>query len=409
MKRRAFVAALSLIGCTELLPGDVRNEGNDGGGGVDAGLLDSGPPFDAGTRTEFLLVAAGYFHTCAVTTDGEVICWGASGGITPEQTAAVLGATSTDPGAPVRVNFSDRAIDICAGSNFTCVRTPTERVYCWGQGDQGQLGSGTAASGTPVLVGLPSAATSIACGGAHACAVVRDTSEIPVVGNVYCWGANESRQATANGNTPNSIGPFRVVFPPGVYSDVRGVACGHAHTCASVAIPDAEGSYCWGMNEAGQIMPSGSPTPPLSPIVTPARVANALPQFMALGNAYSCWLSSGALGCRGTGTITTTEPTSGEIMFSTIRQLDGGGAHACVLHGAEPGLVHCWGLNDDQQLADSGSIVGGVSAVSAGGSHTCAVSQGRIYCWGFNAARQAAPLSPITPIPQPTPIDFGAL
>ena len=70
-----------------------------------------------------------------------------------------------------------------------------------------------------------------------------------------------------------------------------------------------------------------------------------------------------------------------------------GGAHSCAI--IQGGTVMCWGLNSDGQLGNGSqtdahlpvAIPGltGVTQVSAGEVHTCAITNGRVACWGSNS------------------------
>ena len=76
------------------------------------------------------------------------------------------------------------------------------------------------------------------------------------------------------------------------------------------------------------------------------------------------------------------------------KSIAAGGGHTCAV--TEAGVVWCWGRNSNGQLGDGTTdnklvptqVSGpetGVVAVSAGGSHTCAVTEaGELWCWGSN-------------------------
>jgi alpha-tubulin suppressor-like RCC1 family protein len=83
-------------------------------------------------------------------------------------------------------------------------------------------------------------------------------------------------------------------------------------------------------------------------------------------------------------------------LTEAVTQVVVGEAHACAL--TISGGVKCWGKNDDQRLGDPTfplgsfsitpvSVLGlesGVTSISAGVNHTCAVVNGGAKCWGRN-------------------------
>jgi alpha-tubulin suppressor-like RCC1 family protein len=101
----------------------------------------------AGGR-HFRGVTLGAFHTCAVNPFDVAFCWG-------RNTNGQLGTGGADTGVPVRVAGGLRFSGVSAsGIGFhTCGVTTDHRIYCWGNNASGQLGDGTTTQrSTPVAV-----------------------------------------------------------------------------------------------------------------------------------------------------------------------------------------------------------------------------------------------------------------
>lgn len=88
-----------------------------------------------GDLPAFAAIAAGGFHSCGLTTDGQAFCWGAN---TFGQLG--IGATGTDA-PPARVDTDLRFAALSGGELHTCGVTTDGIGYCWGSNREGQLGS----------------------------------------------------------------------------------------------------------------------------------------------------------------------------------------------------------------------------------------------------------------------------
>jgi len=346
------------------------------------------PPKDAQEALPPLLnisaIAAGMWHTCALTSGGGVKCWGLNGN-------GQLGdGTVTDRHTPVNVSGLASGVSaITAGRSHTCALTAGGGVKCWGANASGQLGNGTTTSRTkPVSVsGLASGVSAITAGDFHTCALTSG-------GRIKCWGYNGFGQL-GDDTTTQRLTPVNV---SGLASGVSAIAAGDSHTCA---LTTEGGVKCWGFNVFGQLG-DGTTIDRHTPVNVSGLASGV--SAIAAGWDHTCALTSGGGvmcwgwnddGQLGDGTtIWRLTPVGVSGLASGVSIITVGHAHTCARTSG--GGVKCWGLNGNGQLGDGtttrrltpinvSGLASGVSTISAGHAHTCVqTSGGGVKCWGWN-------------------------
>ena len=209
----------------------------DGQIGDDTNESKSTPTAVIGLESGVVAVSAGGYHTCALTTGGGVLCWGLN------SFGALGDGTTTQRSTPAAVSELESGVaSVTAGYHHTCALTTAGAALCWGWNGTGQLGDGTTTDQLiPTAVeGLESnSVTALVAGRYHTCAVTTG-------GGVSCWGDNEFGQLGDGTLTGRSI-PAEV---DGLGSAIAAVAAGHHHTCA---VTTGGSVLCWGNNESGQL------------------------------------------------------------------------------------------------------------------------------------------------------------
>ncbi|CAN5389465.1 hypothetical protein BH09GEM1_BH09GEM1_38900 [soil metagenome] len=177
-------------------------------GSNNAGQLGDGSRVDRNVPTAvaggltFTMLATGTQHTCGVTTAGDIYCWGISfAGQLGDSTIGTSRVVPTKAKTPAGLVFTQ----VAAGFNHTCATTTAGDVYCWGINSFGQLGDGTVSSiprPYPALITGGLKLTRIAAGPSGGCGLT-------VAGAAWCWGSNSNGQL-GNGSLTTSPAPVLV-------------------------------------------------------------------------------------------------------------------------------------------------------------------------------------------------------
>jgi alpha-tubulin suppressor-like RCC1 family protein len=301
---------------------------------------------------------------------------------------------------------------VSAAEFHTCARDTSGGIWCWGDNAVGQLGVDVPESKTPMQVPMvlgtaPVAATSLALGGKHSCAV----------GNhqVFCWGENGDGQCGVAPSPGNDD-----VKKPTAVADLDGVdevAPGDEFTCA---LRDDRSVFCWGANAQGEL---GNGT--RLPSATPLKVGLPSVAHLSAGDEHACGAKDdGSVWCWGYGQsgsvgsgVKDDKLLPVAVGMSAKKVYSSGQAfHACAV--TADGTLKCWGANDTQQVGVPGagdSVLSPeavdlvtVSQVGIGGKHSCALTfDGALWCWGSNEAGQLGTGSAGASVPTPQRIPFA--
>lgn len=300
---------------------------------------------------------------------------------------------------------------VTAGDDHTCAMTSIGGAKCWGSNDWGKLGDGwvSGSSDVPVdVVGVESGISAITVASEHSCAIALD-------GSAKCWGNNNFGQLGRDDVLYSSI----AVNVMGI-AQVSAISAGGEHTCA---LTTTGGVKCWGDNYYGELG-DGTYTGSYSPVDVVGLGSGV--SAISAGIHHTCAITtSGGVKCWGNNyngqlgdgsTTASTTPVDVVGLTSGVVAISSGGYHTCALTSA--GAVKCWGYNYFGQLGNGStansltpvtvaSLASGVSAVSAGVDHSCAVTTaGGAKCWGYNTYAQ---LGDGTTTDSSTPVDVVGL
>ena len=285
---------------------------------------------------------------------------------------------------------------VAAGGSHACGLTTAGGVKCWGDDTAGQLGDYRGASfysTVPVnVLGAALGTTSLTAGLAHTCAMVSD-------GTAKCWGDNTFGQL-GDGTGATSYLPAIVFGLAGTASIAAGA--GSDHTCA---VTRGHTLKCWGRNTDGQLGNGATANVafPIDVTVLGNSVAS-----VALGKGHTCAVTTGggakcwgrnSEGELGDGT-TVNRPLAVDVsgLASGVSAISAGNLHTCALMSDR--TVRCWGSNGQGEVGNNSSSfvvstpapvpsLTGIASISAGGGHTCAVTTaGALKCWGRNSEGQ---------------------
>jgi len=143
-------------------------------------------------------LSTGKQHACVVKVDGTIWCWGANHagqlGFGEDQSTGI-GSSNV----PVSVYGINKAVWVGVAESHTCAITADQNVTCWGQNSFGALGDNSEEDAvSPVNTQPRLFASQVDGGNTHTCGIVSD-------GTVQCWGSNQGK--FGNGSLDGSLKP----------------------------------------------------------------------------------------------------------------------------------------------------------------------------------------------------------
>jgi alpha-tubulin suppressor-like RCC1 family protein len=304
--------------------------------------LQGGTAVAATLRQKVLDIAAGYEHACALTSWGNIVCWGLN---------------NRGQASPPSGSF----VDVTAGYFYSCAIRESGEIVCWGLNKYGAPPTGTFQS--------------VESGDSHICAVRTN-------GEMVCWGNDCDYQVS---DTPNNQQNW----------DILAITAGARHSC--VALSPHDETICWGDNDREQC-----DAPPAYLLgngdVEKLSAGNTFTCRLK-GSYLDCWGDNRWGQISGVGAFSESPKTPIGVELDENWwhlpgdwiDMDAGAWHACGIQEYPSGdtPVYCWGWDPDGRATPP---AGNFVKVSAGYNFSCGIKDdGSVECWGEDMNGQIYP------------------
>lgn len=336
----------------------------------DAGVM-------AGKRIVKIFVAQ--YHSCALSEDGLVYCWGVN---THGQLGRGAAGNSAANAVPEQVQgaLAGKVVTDIGGTNNVSCAIAEGKIYCWGTNAVGLTGRNTTSGNTPTPTLVTASNTSTTLPTTYTATVLANSGSrsrsMCAIANAkaYCWGSNYNGALGDNTTTNRSV-PTKVHEASGVLLGKTVTAISQDGFLGNGVNPAVGGShacviassilYCWGDNSSGQLG-NGSKANSSAPVAVTASgaLSGKTIQDVKLGIFHSCARASGGMYCWGAGSAgqvgdgtwnERTTPVSvalqpGNLTASNVISIGAGSNRSCAV--ITDGRTFCMGLNSTGQIGD---------------------------------------------------------
>ena len=187
--------------------GDLHCWGTSSFGAL--GIGDVFPRYEPEPIARFVDVDVSRHRSCARDADGAVFCWGQGRAGDTDETSSARSPR------PVDARDMGETISLAVGERFACALDRDHSAWCWGDGSL-TCGAGGILCPTPHRVMGPPAFDELDTGTSHACGRVG--------GRVWCWGQGGSGRLGTSGDS-------NVAVEVAGITDAVQLALGHQSTC----------------------------------------------------------------------------------------------------------------------------------------------------------------------------------
>ena len=238
--------------------GDYHNRGDEA-----EEMGDTLPLVALGNGFTPILLSIGFRHTCALSTTQTIKCWGANDygqlGYGDTQDRGKNAGEMGDSLSIVSLHHNFTPLDIRLGHTHTCALSTQHTIQCWGNNTYGQLGYGnthtygTASNETEdqlplVNLGIDFHPVALVSGAQYNCALSTHQQ-------IKCWGWNDHGQlgygdTETRGDEDGEMGGSLPFLDLGSGFTPITLFLGTSHSCA---VSSEKALKCWGWNDQGQL------------------------------------------------------------------------------------------------------------------------------------------------------------